>query len=236
MVIRLFWVIGGLMLPKRTGLRLFGFFGLILFNTLPLFSQAELMYEQGSVTVHRGNSTLTPDMGATLQQGDLVSTGPAATAIIRLNSTTEVKMREQTQFRIEDLGTNTTVNLERGGLFSNIVGKLQGSFSVRTGTVVAGVRGTEFFVAYGRTVDNAPDVWLCVNRGTVAVSVEGTNQAVDVPEGKGINVLAGLKITPPKAYGWTKKLNWNMDPGQAPVKDSTNLNQAYADLLNQDYD
>jgi hypothetical protein len=27
-----------------------------------------------------------------------------------------------------------------------------------------------------------------------------------------------------------------MDPGKAPVKDTTNLNQAYADLLNQDYD
>ncbi|HUX14087.1 MAG TPA: FecR family protein [Spirochaetia bacterium] len=224
------------MLPRRAGARLIGLLGLLLFNTLPLFSQAELVYEQGTVTVRRGNSTLTPDMGTALEQGDLVSTGPAATAVIRLNATTEVKMREQTDFRIENLGTDTTLNLERGGLFSSIVGKLQGRFSVRTGTVVAGVRGTEFFVAYGKTVDKAPDIWLCVNRGTVAVSVEGSKQEVDVPAGKGINVLAGLKITPPKQYAWTRKLNWNMDPNAAPVKDTTNLNQAYTDLLNQDYD
>lgn len=224
------------MAKTRTAVLLLGVFGLLLLSTLPLFGQTELVYAQGSVTVHRGSGTLTPDIGATLEQGDVLSTGPGATAIIRLNGSTEVKMREKTQFRIETLGTNTMVNLERGGLFSNIVGKLQGSFSVRTGMIVAGVRGTQFFVAYGRTVDNSPDVWLCVNRGTVAVSVEGTKQAVDVPGGKGINILGGLKITPPKSYGWTKKLNWNMDPGQAPVKDSTNLNQAYADLLNQDYD
>lgn len=205
-------------------------------GAVPLFSEAQLVYSQGEVSVRRGTQSLTPEIGAQLQQGDLVVTGAASTAILMLNGNTQVKMREKTEFKIDSLGADTTLSLDRGGLFSNIVGKLQGRFSVRTGSVLAGVRGTEFFVAYGKTIDSSPDIWLCVNRGTVSVTVEGTDQSVDVTEGEGINVLSGLKITPPKSYDWTKKLNWNMDPGQAPVQDRTNLNQAYSDLLNQDYD
>jgi len=224
------------MLPRRAVIRLFGFAALLLTTATPLLAQAQFVYGIGSVTVHRGGSTFTPHIGSALEQGDVISTASGATAIVQLNSNTEVKMRESTDFRIEGLGTDMVLNLERGGLFSNIIGKLEGSFSIRAGNVVSGVRGTEYFIAYGKAIDSAPDVWLCVNRGTVAVAVEGTDQTVDVHQGTGINVLAGSKITPPKAYGWTKELNWNMDPGHAPVQDSTNLNQAYSDLLNQDYD
>ncbi|WP_455382626.1 FecR family protein [Salinispira pacifica] len=224
------------MVTRRGALRLVLFSIAILLSSLPLFAEAQLVYLQGTVSVRRGSQSLTPDIGTRLEQGDLVITGASSTAIVMLDSNTEVKMRAETEFRIDEIGSHTQVSLERGGLFSNIVGKLQGGFSVRTGTVLAGVRGTQFFVAYGRKIDASPDVWLCVNRGVVRVTVEGSDQSVDVPEGKGINILSGEKITPPKEYGWTKKLNWNMDPGSAPVKDSTNLNQAYADLLNQDYD
>ncbi len=212
------------------------FLVLLAVGAPPLFAEAQLVYLQGDVSVRRGSRSITPDIGAQLQQGDLVVTGAAATAILMLNGNTQVKMREKTEFRIDSLGADTTLSLDRGGLFSNIIGKLQGHFSLRTGSVIAGVRGTEFFMAYGKTIDSSPDIWLCVNRGTVAVTVEGTDQSVDVTEGEGINVLSGLRITPPRSYAWTKKLNWNMDPGQAPVQDSTNLNQAYSDLLNQDYD
>ena len=45
--------------------------------------------------------------------------------------------------------------------------RLKGRYTVRTETAVAGVRGTEFFVAYGRRIDEHPDVWLCVNSGAV---------------------------------------------------------------------
>jgi hypothetical protein len=97
------------------------------------------------------------------------------------------------------------------------------------------VRGTEFFVAYGRTVDAQPDVWLCVTEGTVEVALNASNQSVRVEAGKGINIVGGTKLTVPRSYPWTRKLNWNMDPTKGRVADTTDLDQAYSDLLNQDY-
>jgi hypothetical protein len=98
------------------------------------------------------------------------------------------------------------------------------------------VRGTEFFVAYGKTIDAKPDVWLCVNSGAVEVTIPDTGQTVVVKQGLGINIVGGAHITSPKPYPWTRKLNWNIDPRSGKVDDYTSLDQAYSDLLNQDYD
>ncbi|MBI3565807.1 MAG: hypothetical protein HY079_11465 [Elusimicrobia bacterium] len=56
-----------------------------------------------------------------------------------------------------------------------------------------------------------------------------------MPAGKGVLIKAGLDLTKPQAYDWTKKLNWTMDPGAGAVEDKTDLDSAYADLLDQDY-
>jgi ferric-dicitrate binding protein FerR (iron transport regulator) len=127
------------------------------------------------------------------------------------------------------------VGLTRGSLFSRVAKRLTGRYSVRTDAAVAGVRGTEFFVAYGRRIDELPDVWLCVNEGSVEVSVARTAQTVIVSQGEGINIVGGLKLTPPRRYAWTRRLNWNSDPAKGEVLDRTNLDQAYSDLLDQDY-
>ena len=102
--------------------------------------------------------------------------------------------------------------------------------------MVAGVRGTEFFVAYGRTVDIEPDIWLCVNEGSVDVAIVKTGESVIVNEGEGINILAGNMLTTPEFYTWTEDLNWNTDPDSGSVLDDTNLDSAYSDLLDQDYE
>lgn len=201
-----------------------------------LAAQARLTYREGTVHIERGSRSVDPEIGATLQRGDTVVTGGDGLAIIALSPQTTIKTRANTRVRIDTLGVDAKVDLRSGGLFSRIVGHLVGSYSVVTPTASAGVRGTEFFIAYGRTVGARPDVWLCVNSGTVAVSVLPSGQSVDVPAGKGINIIAGTRLTTPRPYRWTQKLNWNMDPQTAPVQDHTNLDQAYADLLNQDYD
>jgi len=79
-------------------------------------------------------------------------------------------------------------------------------------------------------------VWLCVNSGAVEVAIPHTGQTVVVKQGLGINIVGGERITSPKRYPWTRKLNWNIDPGSGTVDDRTSLEQAYSDLLNQDYD
>ena len=46
---------------------------------------------------------------------------------------------------------------------------------------------------------------------------------------------AGLNLTKPQAYDWTKQLNWNMDPKSGDIEDKVSLDSAYTDLLDQDY-
>jgi hypothetical protein len=69
----------------------------------------------------------------------------------------------------------------------------------------------------------------------VEVSIPQTAQTVIVRQGEGINIVGGLKLTRPRRYAWTRRLNWNTDPDKGEVVDRTNLDQAYSDLLDQDY-
>jgi ferric-dicitrate binding protein FerR (iron transport regulator) len=199
-------------------------------------AEGRIVYLTGEVTVTSGGTTTSADIGTPVEPGDVVETGATATAIIDLGHGAEIKLRENTRTRIGPLEERVDVELERGGLFALIRRVIQGGFSVNTDTVVAGVRGTQFFVAFGRTVENRPDVWLCVNEGEVNVEVPDSGQQTVVREGEGINILDGVRLTDAQPYDWTRDLNWNMDPDRGEVFDDTDLDEAYTDLLDQDYD
>jgi ferric-dicitrate binding protein FerR (iron transport regulator) len=196
----------------------------------------QVIYVEGDVTVQSGSQERDAAIGDALGPGDTVKTGPASLAVIDVGNATTLKLREKTTLALDSIGDQTAVTLTAGGVFTSIVKKLSGNFSVRTSSAVAGVRGTEFFVAYGRTIDRLPDVWLCVNQGTVEVALPESGGTVLVKEGLGINIVGGAKLTTPRRYPWTRRLNWNMNPAGGTVIDRTDLEQAYSDLLNQDYD
>jgi ferric-dicitrate binding protein FerR (iron transport regulator) len=193
-------------------------------------------YTEGTVTVTSGGISQDAAPGIRLSQGDVITTGADGVAVVDLSNATLIKLRENTRVVIEAIGDETRVSLTAGGLFSHVLKKLSGGFFVRADSTVAGVRGTEFFVAYGKTVGTQRDVWLCVNSGAVDVSIPQANQHVVVQAGQGINIVGGEKLTAPRRYAWTRGLNWNMDAASGSVEDHTNLNKAYSDLLNQDYD
>jgi ferric-dicitrate binding protein FerR (iron transport regulator) len=196
----------------------------------------QVVYEEGDVTVRSAGAEVPAAVGDLLGPGDIVRTGADSLAVIDLANGITVKLRQETLLAIDALGEETAVSLKAGGAFASIARKLAGRFSVKTGNTVAGVRGTRFFVAYGRTIDAEPDVWLCVSQGAVEVSLPAAGRSVLVKEGTGITIVGGEKLTVPRPYPWTRKLNWNTDPGAGTLVDTTNLEQAYADLLDQDYD
>ena len=196
----------------------------------------QVLYTEGDVTVRSGSQERDAAIGDSLGPGDVVTTGRASLAVIDVGNATTLKLREKTTLALDSIGEQTAVTLTAGGVFTSIARKLSGGFSVRTSSAVAGVRGTEFFVAYGRTIDRLPDVWLCVNQGIVEVALPDSGRTVLVKEGLGINIVGGEKLTTPRRYPWTRRLNWNMDPAGGAVVDRTDLEQAYSDLLNQDYD
>ena len=195
-----------------------------------------LVYADGDVMVGRGAAERQASMGMTLGEGDVVRTGDNSVAVISVGGEAEIKLRANTTLSLDSLSDRVAVSLSQGGAFSHVTRRTIRDYTLKASTAVAGVRGTEFFVAYGRTIDAQPDIWLCVNEGTVQVGLEGAADTVLVEQGKGINIVGGTKLTRPKRYPWTRKLNWNTNAGAGVVRDRTNLEQAYSDLLDQDYD
>jgi ferric-dicitrate binding protein FerR (iron transport regulator) len=205
--------------------------------TIPLAAmEGTISYFAGVVTVERRGNTLAGEIDMAVQEGDRVTTGANTTAIITLENNVDIKLRAETTLDMDNLSDEVSVKLVKGSIFSRVKRRFVKSYTVKAETVLAGVRGTEFFVAYGREIEDTPDIWLCVNEGSVAVAVEGQRRSTIVKEGEGINIVGGNKLTKPKKYPWTKDLNWNTDPGSGDVKDTTNLDSAYSDLLDQDYD
>jgi ferric-dicitrate binding protein FerR (iron transport regulator) len=198
--------------------------------------EGTLAYADGDVYVRHGGVESDASIGMSLGQGDVVRTGEDSVAVIDLGGEAEIKLRAATTLSLDSLSESVAVSLTRGGAFSKVTRRTIRDYTLKASTAVAGVRGTEFFVAYGRTIDALPDVWLCVAQGTVRVSLEGSPDTVLVEQGKGINIVGGSKLTRPRSYPWTRKLNWSMDARSGPVRDRTNLDRAYSDLLDQDYD
>ncbi len=191
---------------------------------------------EGDVTVLH-NGIITPaEIEGEVFVGDRITTGPDSLVILEIGSRGILKLRADSSLVLENLDEDISVKLLWGGVFSKIRRLIGRGYNVRTPNVVAAVRGTEFFVAYGRTVEAEADVWLCVNEGTVEVALENADDKVLVKEGEGINILAASHITDPKYYPWTENLNWNTDPSSGTVVDSTDLDAAYTDLRAFDYD
>ena len=107
-------------------------------------------------------------------------------------------------------------------------------FVVKTKNASFGVRGTEFFISYGK--DRAKDAWMCVNEGLVRVSPKDSKESVDVKAGEGVQVKDKKSVSTPKPLAWTSKLNWNLDSSKGQLENKVNIDDAYTDLLDQDYD
>lgn len=170
--------------------------------------------------------------GMALKDGDIVVSKTGATIIIEMADGSLLKLRENTRLTVQ---ADNAAELSLGGVFARV---RRAGFSLRTGSAVASVRGTEFFTAYGRSTGKKrkkSDLWLCVNEGVVDVSSLETDGKTEVKAGNGILIPAGKGPTKPQPYDWTKTLNWNMDPAVGGVEDKTSLDAAYSDLLDQDY-
>lgn len=200
---------------------------------------ATLAYASGPVTVRDKTGSHRGAKGERLATGDEVWTGKDGAAVIALADGSRLKLTESSRLTLTlptAASPSAEFRLSLGGVFAKVAKQALGaSFRVRTETAVAAVRGTRFFTAYGRKRAGKRDLWVCVDEGLVDVGTDASPRPLGVPAGKGVLVKSGLDLTSPQAYDWTKKLNWNMDPAAGEVRDRTNLDSAYTDLLDQDY-
>ena len=206
-------------------------------GTLSAAEAGKIAFVAGNAEVSRSGKWQKLTLGAVVNEAEKLRTGPKATMIVALKSGASLKLKPDTILVLTAAENNTTVDLQGGSVFARVDKRRPGqSFEIRAQTTVAGVRGTEFFFAYGKKEKEKSDLWLCVNEGRVNVTDGATQSEVDVNAGEGIIVPTDKQIPKPKAYAWTKKLNWNMDAGKGGVEDKSNLKSAYSDLTKQNYD
>jgi len=194
---------------------------------------AKITYVQGSVQVGRGEHFEKAELDQKVTAGEIIKTGTGSTVILTTEDQSQLKLKENSELQLSD-PKNNEVFLKTGGLFSKITKAPETHFHVKTHTAVMGVRGTRFYTSYGEEKQK-DDVWMCVNEGLVAVETPG-DQPMMVKEGYGVFAPPKRKVSEPKPFEWTKKLNWNMDPEKGDVVDHTDMKAAYGNLLKQNYD
>ena len=199
---------------------------------------ARLVHAAGGVTIESKEGGRPARTGAPLENGESVTTAAGAVAVVELPDGSRLKLRESSRVAVTLPGPKsdeTEAFLAFGSVFAKVSKRLGQKFNVRTPSAVAAVRGTEFFTAYGRAKGKSRDLWVCVNEGAVEIETSKSKKGLLVPAGQGVLIKSGLDLTKPQAYDWTKSLNWSMDADKRPVEDTTNLDGAYSDLLDQDY-
>lgn len=211
---------------------------LLFLLSFPLWATIQLSHLKGTVLVE-GKKAL---LGQKLKESDTITTKKSSLALIKVKSDQSVqifKISENSQVTILKLTPkHNELELKTGSLFVKFLRKTKAAnqkLDIKTKSVVMGVRGTHFFIAHSTVKNHLDDVWMCVQEGTVVVT-DPKNKETPVKAGQGVSITQGKKVTPPKSYPWTKKLNWNMEPKKGKLENLIKLDSAYQDLLDQDYD
>tara|TARA_R110000868_G_scaffold25366_2_gene98855 strand:+ start:666 stop:1322 length:657 start_codon:yes stop_codon:yes gene_type:complete len=176
--------------------------------------------------------------GSQLETGTRVHVGEKGLVVLKGSDGSVVKLEENSSLEITKMAPTSKSNDEtiysivKGSGFFNFPKNPNKKSTVRTRTASMGVRGTEFFVAHGKT----SDVWMCVNEGLVAVTSKKVENPVLVKAGEGIKLSGGVDISDPKALPWTRKLNWKLDPALGDLANTVSIEEAYASPLEMDID
>jgi len=188
-------------MKKRAGIGLWLFGGLAVGMLLAQeAAQGEIVYAEGQdfVLVRDGERAIYPVddpdvMGLGVREGDLIQTGPRTFLEIQLLPRgTILKLAENSSFQFKGLsadGSTVSLSLVYGRIRSKVAKLTQDdSFVIRSGSTVAGVRGTDFgfdsiLQASGSTGTALPAVRVYCFSGEVAVVPVTTSDriAVDAP-------------------------------------------------------
>lgn len=207
----------------------------LVFTNLSFAAVGKMLAAKGAVIIHRGSEKLDGTKDLPLNGKDKIVTGKDSLTLLVLNNGSSHKLGENSEIILGSDGEPTILQILSGSLFSLFekTKKREKLYKIKTRAVVAGVRGTQFFTSYG-SGKKPNDNWLCVNEGLVEVTNIKTNKKVMVKAGEGISVTE-KGISNPTPLPWTGKLNWSMDP-KTDLVNKVNIESAYTDLLDKDYD
>ena len=158
--------------------------------------QAIATFVIGDVTLYRSNADPRPlKHRDIIKKGDTIKTGQESLLAFQIGEEASIQIKENTEVNITIILENkkNELYLEEGKVFTTVKKlKKDTSFSVRTKTSVAAVRGTEFSVSFekGKSV-------VAVNGGKIAVQrvvEDKIDEKIDIIE-KGTVIEVTDKIT-----------------------------------------
>lgn len=205
---------------------------IILIASSSFAADGKIVFLKGEVLLNGKTTTLK----APISFGDKVITKKEALAVIKMNKNAVIKIKQNTELSIplpkkDNKKTTNVYSLIVGEIFIKANQKKNETYQVKTKNTIMGVRGTQFFISSGKD----KNVWMCVNEGKVAVSINGQEGEVLVREGEGV-VINSNRLPKVKQYAWTKKLNWKLNGNYEELKDETNIQNLNYDLENFNYD
>lgn len=205
----------------------------LIFFLLPLhaFASGEMIALRGRAWINK----VPAQAPVVLKEGDTVETGPNSVAVVKWGGRSIFKIEENSSVRLSTQPRHEG-NLNHGSVMVRVEKLLRGEKGakvfLRTRTTALAVRGTEFYVAYGRD----GDVWTCVNEGQVALRSRTERNITIVNAGEGVVTAKGFSTSKPEPVLWTKRLNWTMTPAEGDISPSVKMKEFYADPLGVDYD
>ena len=158
-------------------------------------SEGLVVFTSGDVFVNRNGVEEYLEIGDTLVQGDVVETAEESYCEIQLGEIAIVRMEQNSIVAMRTLftsegGSSMSVDLEDGQVLCKVRKLLEeDSFKVKAGTVVCGVRGTEF----GVSAKGEADVLLAVKEGAVAVTPASLEKVTELATGEeALDEVVGL--------------------------------------------
>ncbi len=212
-----------------------------LISTTSARDIGKVIFVKGKVTNTVGKIKRLVKKNFIIQDKSTFETFKKALVVISLSDGSKIKLNELSKLAIsvpKDKNSPTKTGLYKGSSFFQVIkNKMikKDKFIVKTRQASLGVRGTQFFVSYGKKV-KSKDSWMCVNKGLVSVKPKSSKKEVLVKAGEGVHIKDKNNVTPPKSLPWTKNLNWGFDRRKGKLDNTVSIEEAYGDILGQDYD
>ena len=174
--------------------RLVSFFVAVLmvFASIPVYagdsavaSTMRLESIDGDVTItNKNGSIVSVRKGAKLYDGYSIVTDAASYVFISLDAAKIIKLDANSEAEIRQSGKNLEVDLKSGSLLFNVTQPVpsDGSFNIRTSTMVTGIRGTAGYVtartfASAQGGDTVSESNVALITGTVVITTSNGNIA-----------------------------------------------------------
>jgi hypothetical protein len=139
-----------------------------------------IVFVSGDVTLSRGDKTTPVSIGLPVDGGDRISTAANSLAVIQITDKNIIRISANSVLEMKSIENNSqvTLYLNKGEVAAKVTRlEKDGSFTVKTPTTLAAVRGTEFSVA----VQNGQEK-VAVLSGKVAVGIVKENETAPAKE------------------------------------------------------